>query len=1086
MLADLNRDGFRDAIGTDTKTNELLVFRGSGNGTFQAPVRLAAGLNPTAVATGDLNKDGYLDVVVANSDADTLSVFLGDVAGNLALSVTLTAGDYPSAVVIRNVSGATGDTNLDLIVSNRNSHTVSVLLGNGNGTFQAPATLNISDTTAANPSPVGLVVGDFNYDGRQDIATANSGQDYVSYLLGNGNGTFGAVQTAWVGGKQYGIAARDLNFDGRVDLVVSARAESMSKIAVLKSKTGAASIFPDYDSYYLAGLPAQVELQDYNGDGYPDIWVKHDSDGGVSLLLSSKGAVFQLPASYSTNFTIDTIAVGDVTGDDYPDLVAMGLGGTLSCHSNSRDFLVIASNNPYSNTLDETKSYTFPEDVDAIDIIFSVYSKLGAGDTLTVSEAGGDSVTLNSNTAFAVCYYNTGLCGLAVTLNGNKAVFRLLSDAGTTAHGYSIISARRSIDTDADGKSDSNDTDDDNDGLLDTEEDINGNGVVDVGETDAKRADTDGDGLSDYYEKKVTHTDPTKADTDGDGIPDSHDSDPLVSANRNYAPMKSGMTWLLRNQNASGSWGSGEREVLTTAVAIDVLQRNNIRSQQYAKGLSWLANAPDSNNDYIARKIVAQKAAGLDVKPLVKKLLAQRITRSLPYTSGGQQSIMNFDGWGTRDKYDIGFLDTGRAMWALFYAQEPVANIATVYSLILSYQNQDGGWGMSFSRSSDIQSTSSILVPLALQPVYFGNTSYNTNIKSAISWILTQKHADNGFGIGGISTVQDTSEAMKALSVAIEAHNALSASGVTLFNTTELGNINNSLLYASNYLLSRSYLDGSWSNDPYLTAMALSGLTYVNWAWDTDGDGTMDSYDSDRDGDSVPNAQDAFPLDKFESKDTDGDGIGDNADTDIDGDGVANAQDIFKLNPKEWKDTDADGIGDNADTDDDGDGIPDSQEDANLNGVYDLGETNYQAADSDGDGYNDALELNTLGADALNPLVHPNSDYDHDGFTPAQGDWNDTDATLYPGAPEICGDGIDQNGDGIDPPCFAADGNLNGDSIVDVADVILAQRIALGQVVPTTEQHVRADVAPAGHPDGIIDTADVTRILRKALGQENF
>lgn len=1074
VLQDVNADGRLDAISGDRKSNELVILLNAGNGSFQAPIRIATGANPTSAAVGDVTGDGVKDIVVANAGDNTVKVFQGNNTGNFTFKSTLAVGSYPVMVQLAYIDAG---TILDVVTVNRDGHSVSVLLGAGSGNFNAAVTTSVADSSAPTPAPVAIAFADFNKDGKRDIATANSGQDYVSYLPGNGNGTFGALQTIWVGGKQFGIAAVDVNLDlnkgGGIDLLVSVRANGASKLAVLKNKVSPV-LFPDYETYFISGLASQLRVVDYNGDGYADVLVGHENDGKISLLRGTQSGTFNLPEVYSTNFTVDSFDAKDVTGDSYPDLVIMGDGGSISTHQNAREFVVLASDNPYQNNIDETKSYTFPEDVDAIDVYFSKYLYVLSGDTFSLS----DLISTRTNSAGASI----------LTFRGNSAVFKLTTDSTGVAHGYSIIDVKRALDTDGDGISDILDPDDDNDGLLDTQEDVNGNGIVDLGETNPKLADSDGDGLSDYYELNVSHTDPTKRDTDADGVPDGMDANPTLAANTTYTATKAGMKWLLSNQNSSGSWGSGEREVLATTIALDVLKRNNINSEQYAKGLAWLSNAPDYNNDYLARKIVVLKMAGIDVKPLVTSLLAQRITRSVPYLKDGASVTLNFDGWGTYDKYDIGFLETGRAMWGLFYAQELVQNITNVYSEIIGYQNMDGGWGMSFNRASDIHSTASVMIPLAFQPVTFKSSVYNTNIKNAVTWILSKKQSDNGFGVSGQSTVQETAIAIEALSVAIDAHNSLATAtpAVQLFNSTELSNLTSTNTNASTYLLSKTSLNGSWSNDAYLTALALSGLTYGNGTWDTDGDGIADRYDTDRDGDGVPDALDAFPLDRNEWLDTDGDGIGNNADLDDDGDGVPDAQDAFPLNPTEWVDTDGDGIGDNADPDDDNDGIPDSQEDTNQNGVLDSNETDFRRVDTDGDGYSDAVEVAMRGANALNPLIHPNSDFDGDGFTPAQGDWNDTDPTLYPGAPEICGDGIDQNGDGLDTPCAVPDGDINGDSVVDVADVVLAERMALGLLVPTTAQRIHADVAPSGAPDGSIDAADVARIRRKALGLEVF
>ena len=129
---------------------------------------------------------------------------------------------------------------------------------------------------------------------------------------------------------------------------------------------------------------------------------------------------------------------------------------------------------------------------------------------------------------------------------------------------------------------------------------------------------------------------------------------------------------------------------------------------------------------------------------------------------------------------------------------------------------------------------------------------------------------------------------------------------------------------------------------------------------DFDQDGISDSNDPDDDNDGTPDMDDAFPFDASETLDTDGDGVGNNADTDDDGDGVPDSRDIFPLDANESVDTDGDGIGNNADMDDDGDGVPDSEDAFPLDPSK--GSNTDTLSDSDGDGYDDAYELN-MGSD---------------------------------------------------------------------------------------------------------------------------
>ena len=136
------------------------------------------------MAVGDFNGDGKADLAVANYGSDNVSVLLGNGNGTFQAAVNYAAGTSPHSVAVGDFNG---DGKADLAVANYGSNNVSVLLGNGNGTFQAAVNY------AAGTSPCSVAVGDFNGDGKADLAVANYGSNNVSVLLGNGNGTFQAA-----------------------------------------------------------------------------------------------------------------------------------------------------------------------------------------------------------------------------------------------------------------------------------------------------------------------------------------------------------------------------------------------------------------------------------------------------------------------------------------------------------------------------------------------------------------------------------------------------------------------------------------------------------------------------------------------------------------------------------------------------------------------------------------------------------------------------------------------------------------------------------------------------------------------------
>jgi hypothetical protein len=181
--------------------------------SFLPPVSYPAGSTPQAVTTADVNGDGKLDLVTANAGSNTVSVLLGNGNGTFQAAKTYGVGSAPNSVAVGDFNR---DGKLDLVTANDQDNTVSVLLGNGDGTFQ-PA-----KNYATGQSPVSVAVGDFN--GKLDIVTANYGDNTVSVLLGNGDGTFGAAESIVLDAPPTAVAVGDLTADGRLDLAVTTAA----------------------------------------------------------------------------------------------------------------------------------------------------------------------------------------------------------------------------------------------------------------------------------------------------------------------------------------------------------------------------------------------------------------------------------------------------------------------------------------------------------------------------------------------------------------------------------------------------------------------------------------------------------------------------------------------------------------------------------------------------------------------------------------------------------------------------------------------------------------------------------------------
>jgi hypothetical protein len=175
-------------------------------------VTYVAGTSPQSIAAADFNGDGKTDLAVADSNG--VSVLLGNGNGTFLPALSYTAGANPSSVVAGDFNG---DGKTDVAFVNGGSNSVSVLLGNGNGTFQPPVTYL---TGSSNYVAYFLTVADFNGDGKADLAVGTS--NGLSILLGNGDGTFQTAATyASTLGGVLSIAVADFNGDGWPDLAVA-------------------------------------------------------------------------------------------------------------------------------------------------------------------------------------------------------------------------------------------------------------------------------------------------------------------------------------------------------------------------------------------------------------------------------------------------------------------------------------------------------------------------------------------------------------------------------------------------------------------------------------------------------------------------------------------------------------------------------------------------------------------------------------------------------------------------------------------------------------------------------------------------
>ncbi|MBV8078916.1 MAG: VCBS repeat-containing protein, partial [Actinobacteria bacterium] len=258
-----------------------------------------------------------LRALVAAMAAGALA--LGGSSGVIAAGPTPTFGtavaySAPSSPQDVKLVDLNGDGKLDAVVSDENSNTVDVLLGNGNGTFQSAVAYPVGS------EPGGLAIGDVNGDGIPDIVVADSGSGQISVLLGNGDGTFRAAINSNLGGTPIRVALADMNGDGALDAVVADYTGGGSgQVWIMNGdNTGsfaAASVIP-------ASQPYDVAVADMNNDGYPDVVVANQHQGVAIWFGYSDGSTWQPSGtnSFAVGSNITSVSTADLNGDGLPDL----------------------------------------------------------------------------------------------------------------------------------------------------------------------------------------------------------------------------------------------------------------------------------------------------------------------------------------------------------------------------------------------------------------------------------------------------------------------------------------------------------------------------------------------------------------------------------------------------------------------------------------------------------------------------------------------------------------------------------------------------------------------------------------------
>ena len=266
--------------------------------------------NPTAVAVADFNADGRRDLAVTVTNA--VDILLGNGDGSFQAPVEYSVGSdrNPNSLALGDFNG---DGFPDIVVGSVDSGgngKVAMLAGNGDGTFRTAVEYATAGSIEA------LLAADFNADGKLDIAAVNSSTANVSVLVGNGDGTFRAAVNYNVQLGAKSLVGADFNIDGKVDLAV---ANSSSNTVSILFGNGDGT-FQAAVSIATGSAPFSIVTGDFNRDGKADLATANHGAGTVGIFLGKGDGTFQGAADIAVGTAPYRLAVGDFNGDFNSDL----------------------------------------------------------------------------------------------------------------------------------------------------------------------------------------------------------------------------------------------------------------------------------------------------------------------------------------------------------------------------------------------------------------------------------------------------------------------------------------------------------------------------------------------------------------------------------------------------------------------------------------------------------------------------------------------------------------------------------------------------------------------------------------------
>ncbi len=295
--------------------SSLCAGGAAGQGVAFRQSAYTTGSGPGAVVVADFDGDGKLDLAVANSGSNSISILLGNGDGTFGAKTDFATATNPRALSADDLNG---DGKLDLVVCAGGADKISVLLGNGNGTFGAKTDF------ATGSIPASVVLADFNGDSMLDMAVASAGGNTVSFLPGNGDGTFGGHVEFATGSGPASIVAGDFNGDGRLD-VATANNSSDSISLLLGNGDGT---FGAKTDFAVSTQPVSLARGDFNADSKLDLVAAARAAALASVLLGKGDGTFNPKTDLGTETEPIAVTAADFNADGKLDAMTGNLGTT--------------------------------------------------------------------------------------------------------------------------------------------------------------------------------------------------------------------------------------------------------------------------------------------------------------------------------------------------------------------------------------------------------------------------------------------------------------------------------------------------------------------------------------------------------------------------------------------------------------------------------------------------------------------------------------------------------------------------------------------------------------------------------------